>query len=75
MTDAELVYHETYIPLADVPEGLRSLMVEFCKLSMGELLVLAERAEVRDAKKGAMVRRVWEQRRDAAALRSLRQRG
>lgn len=71
MTDNELVQRETCIPLDQYPAAIRGLVVSLCKASMGELLVIAEQVEALDAKKGAMLRQVWERRRDAAALRRI----
>lgn len=71
MNDSELVLHETNITLASFPERLRSLIVDCCKVSMGELLVLVERVEAIDARKGKMLRDVWTRRDEMRQLRAL----
>lgn len=57
----------------DIERGLtgklREVTAEMCRMSMGELLVLAEQEEAARAGTGArcVVRAVWERRRDWAA--------
>lgn len=70
MTDAELVKRETNIPLEAIPAGMRDLTVRLCRLSMGEMLTITEQVEAVDARKGELLRKLWNQRRDCAELRS-----
>lgn len=70
LTDEELVLRETSIPLADFPPTMRALAVNVCKLTMGELLCVVEQIQDVDPKKGALLRRIWERRRDTADLRA-----
>lgn len=69
VTDEQLVAQELNLRLADIPEGVRKLAVEMCRLSMGELLMVCEQVEKVDQKKGEMIRDIWQRRGDVARLR------
>jgi len=70
MDDKALVLRELNISIADLPQSLRSLTVDLCRMSMGELLVLTERVEAMRHPNGKMVRDLFNQRRDCETLRN-----
>lgn len=70
MTDADLVKYETSINLGAVDPKMRPLMVEACRMSMGQLLLAVEAVEQVDTKKGAALRHLWNRRREMAELRA-----
>lgn len=74
VTDAELVMHETGIPLNQTTGRVHDLMVAGCKLSMGRLVDLVDMLELVDETKAAPMRKLLEQRQGMKALRELRAR-
>ena len=70
MDDKALILRELSMDIAAIPYNLRSLTVDLCRLSMGELLVLAEQVEAMAHPNAKIVRQLFNRRRDCETLRN-----
>lgn len=70
MDEKALVLRELSLDIGELPQGMRSLTVDLCRMSMGELLVLAEQVEAMAHPNAKVVRQLFNRRRDCETLRN-----